>query len=272
MLSNSNIKHLSNYLDLTNPLFFTIQKASDCWDVSSQIDGSYYNYIIPFTDNFLNHLISDPIKDKAIYLIDSFNQNNRLNQLIRNGYKLEDQESWLVFAQPSISHSLNKDIYEVDNKTFDQYKNLMNDVFLSDFPQNPKYLELCEQSFQSKFQATYPHLISKFYAMYQGDQMVSGGGLICDSHNKTAYLHSGATLSQYRRQGLQTKLFKHRLAIASQYGCAIAYTLVSLGSQSWHNAIRVGFEQVQLGYILKYSYSLGQYIETDSTQAINSEA
>jgi GNAT superfamily N-acetyltransferase len=77
-----------------------------------------------------------------------------------------------------------------------------------------------------------------FFA-WLGDQPAGGGGMYL--HNGIAEFGGASTRVEYRNQGVQTALLKHRLEAAAEAGCDLALIVATPGTASQGNAERLGF-------------------------------
>ena len=87
----------------------------------------------------------------------------------------------------------------------------------------------------------------RYLARVRGD---AAGGASMRLFQGIAQLCGAATLPQYRRQGVQTALFKTRLRAAHQAGCGIAVVTTQPGTKSQQNAQRRGFHLLYTRAIL----------------------
>ena len=72
------------------------------------------------------------------------------------------------------------------------------------------------------------------------DDQPSAAGVLC-VHNGIALLGGAATVSEFRRRGLQGALLHERMRYAAGYGCDLAMMVALPGSDSQRNAERRGF-------------------------------
>jgi len=73
------------------------------------------------------------------------------------------------------------------------------------------------------------------------DGVPAGGGAM-SVHDGVAALFGASTLPRFRRRGVQRALLEHRLAMARDAGCEVAFMKTAPGSGSERNARRAGFE------------------------------
>lgn len=84
----------------------------------------------------------------------------------------------------------------------------------------------------------------KFYVAYVDQQPAAAG--VMHMHNRIASFTFAATLPEYRRLGLQSRLLKHRIAEAAKHGCRLAVSQCAFLSPSHRNMERVG---MKMGYV-----------------------
>lgn len=84
----------------------------------------------------------------------------------------------------------------------------------------------------------------KFYVAYVGGEPAAVGVLYMK--DRAASLTFAATLPEYRNRGLQRRLLGHRIEIAYEHRCELAFGQCSFLSQSHRNMERVG---MRLGYV-----------------------
>ncbi len=75
-----------------------------------------------------------------------------------------------------------------------------------------------------------------------GGQPAGTGSLVVDGG--VGWLAGDSTLLEYRRQGIQQALQRHRLHLAREAGCELGVTEAAPGSQSQRNMERLGFRIV----------------------------
>jgi GNAT superfamily N-acetyltransferase len=78
------------------------------------------------------------------------------------------------------------------------------------------------------------------YIAYVDGQPAGGAALFI--HEGVAGLMGAATLSKFRRRGVQSALLNARLDLAREQGCDMAYTITAPGSGSQRNVERAGFQ------------------------------
>jgi ribosomal protein S18 acetylase RimI-like enzyme len=95
------------------------------------------------------------------------------------------------------------------------------------------FAELLAPLFQGKDTMT-------FVVTLDGTPVAVAAGQVIPQHRVVALFGAG-TLAEYRRRGLQTALFRHRLQAAAASGCEVAVVVTRGGTVSQRNAERLGF-------------------------------
>lgn len=216
----------------------------------SDIPGEYYNFAVPSVSN-PNELDLDTIekqllevKQKPSFVLFSNHQTNGFVEfLVRNGYKSNGGDCWLVLDKPAYTNSkIDAEVTEVTSDLFEDYDSVLSKVF-SDFPGNEKYMEICFKSIKGEIKSKYSDLVSKLYLIYENGKPAAGAGLFYSKKADIAYLHDAGTLPEFRGKGYQTALVKYRVNIALEQEISRIYTSVEPEGQSWSNCIKVGFNQ-----------------------------
>ena len=79
-----------------------------------------------------------------------------------------------------------------------------------------------------------------FAGSVNGKLVAAGAGLMIPEHRIVA-LSGAGTLPEFRGQGLQTALLRHRMRAAAEAGCELAVIVTLGGTTSQRNAERLGF-------------------------------
>ena len=79
-----------------------------------------------------------------------------------------------------------------------------------------------------------------FAGSVNGKLVAAGAGLMIPEYQLVALAGAG-TLPEFRNQGLQTALLRHRMRAAAEAGCELGVIVTQAGTASQRNAERLGF-------------------------------
>lgn len=213
----------------------------------SDVPGEFFNFAVPKTESPGNLDLAE-IGKNGIYLFEKYWHCGFLEHLTKNGYKFLGTDCWLVSGRDAnLEMQISTNILEVSRETFPDFYKVMSVVF-KNFSGNKKYLEVCRDSLTNKTLGC--DLQSKFFLIYEGGKPVSGAGVFFSQANNIAYFHNAGTLENFRGKGYQTSLIKHRLKLVRDLGINRIYAITELGSSSWKNYLKLGFDQAQVAVIM----------------------
>ncbi len=220
--------------------------------LSEEDPSCYYNYATPKTEpeefnwNEFDKVFSEKGKNPALYLSEENQANGFLESAVRHNFKIAAADTWLLLDTDYYKTAASEvDVTNVTQESFDDYKNIMNEVF-ADYPGNEGYLEMCRKVQSGEARSGVSDFVAEFYLINDGAIPVSGAGMFYSKRGGFAYLHNTGTLKAFRGRGYQTSLVRHRIDKALSLGVTNIYSLVEHGEQSWRNLIKVGFKEAQV--------------------------
>ncbi len=223
----------------------------------SDIPGDYFNFAVPTViepsdlnlPEIKNHLYKHGRK-LAFYLSDNHQKSHFTEFLIRNGLYYQGVDTWMLLNKTKYSETPNSaEISLVTPETFNDFRSVLSEVFF-DFHGNDSYLEMCLKSITSSPMSPFVDLKSELFLIYNSRKPAAGAGLFYSKQADIAYLHNDGSLKEFRGKGYQSSLIKYRVNIALRNGISNIYSSVELGSKSWSNYIKSGFDQFPTSIIV----------------------
>ncbi len=236
--------------------FSSIENKDDCQLFLSQIPGEFSNFIYPTADSAEEFNLQQAVELlktqghlPAIFLSEKHQQNGFVERLVRNGFFVASRDTWMLFDTSKVIDETDEDIKTLTLDQLETWREIEGAVF-ADFPGNDHFTDKCEATLQPNFNDGGPGFKSEFQALYEHGQPAAVSGMFYSVDQNFAYLHSDATLEQYRGKGYQKALIQFRTQKALKLGITRIYSSVEDGSASWSNYIKNGFNQFQKLYLL----------------------
>lgn len=219
----------------------------------SDINGTYSNFAIPQSNNLdqfnlaeAENILIEAGQKPSIYLFEDKQHSGFTEFLVRQGYKLESRDTWLILDMDLYKErKIASEIIKVTPDNFVDYRRLLVGVF-GEFSGMEKYLEVYLRSIKEGTKSSLSDLVSELFLVYDNGNVASGAGMFYSKQGNFAYFHSSRTIKDYRGRGYQTDLIHKRVQVALENGISQIYVVADHGSQSWSNWIKNGFRQIQV--------------------------
>lgn len=215
----------------------------------SPVEGPYYSFgrlhRTPTKDELsqLEKEFTSRKKQPSLF-VDRYQHEEKLTDfLVRSGYHFGGNDTWMLLNENLYSSSdVNADVVKITPETFDDFEAVLGVVF-KDFGGNKTYLDICKKSNAGDVSSDVDDFGSELYVIYDDKKPVAGAGVFYSKSKNVAYLHNAGTLESARGKGYQTALIRHRVNLMLEKGITRQNSIVSLGSISWANMIKNGFEE-----------------------------
>lgn len=130
-------------------------------------------------------------------------------------------------------------IEELNKNNLKAQITLANECFSDNYSNHREYTELFEYNHKQNIKNKYFHNL----LLYKNKEPVAFGFLIIDEVAGLAYLHNAGTHPTHRRKGYFGQLVKYRCNLAFEKGVKNLFAIVEKDSPSYHNYLKLGFEE-----------------------------